>query len=469
MLFNTFGYFVFAITAFFVFLAAPGKWKRTVLLTASYFFYSFFGVKSALLLFSVSLVSFFFGITMRSVRSSRRIYYLWGAIFLHVATLVYFKYAEFIVMNVNYFLKEPLSPIHVIMPIGISFYIFQSLAYLFDIYLEKIQPEKHLGYFLLYLSFFPKLLQGPIERASQLIPQLKRGYVFNYNKIAEGVQLIIVGLVKKMVVADRLAFFVNEIFSDVVNFSGLVLVLASYIFTFQIYFDFSGYTDIARGLGKIFGIELSENFQAPYLATNIQEFWRKWHITFSAWLRDYLFTPLLSQFRNFGAWGVVGAVLITFAICGLWHGPAWGFVIFGLIHGAYMGTSILTLKKRNELWERSRVPAGWVRKWRIFVTFNMIALSFVFFRADSMKDAVYILTHLTGPVDLSILFQAYSAIEILSLIAAVALLAKSPGFAPAISINTNRGLSQQFYYGVMVNLLIFLGVKKYAPFIYFRF
>jgi D-alanyl-lipoteichoic acid acyltransferase DltB (MBOAT superfamily) len=390
----------------------------------------------------------------------------------NLAVLFFFKYMDFLLENINHFLQDPMDLWHLILPIGISFYIFQALSYLIDIYLGKIKPETHLGYFLLYLSFFPKVLQGPIERANTLLPQFKTEYVFNEARLIEGLKLIMMGLVKKLVIADRLAVLVTAVFDHITDFSGLPVLLAVYAFTFQIYFDFAGYTDVARGVGKLFGIELSENFASPYLSTSIQEFWRRWHITFSVWLKDYLFTPLLAWFRDYRSAGVIAAAMATFAICGLWHGASWGFVAFGVIHGCYMAGSILTLQWRDRRIRKLKIPLMLVRGIRIFVTFHMIAFSFIFFRSRTIGEAGTIIARLWGAANGGVIGKTYSVFEMLLLglaLAMVVLGERRVAGERDLARKANGKGAWYFYYGLLTNLAIFFSVKTYAPFIYFQF
>jgi alginate O-acetyltransferase complex protein AlgI len=271
-----------------------------------------------------------------------------------------------------------------LLSIGVSYFSIQAISYLADVYLEIQEPESHIGYHALALVFFPKLLQGPIERAADLLPQLKKPYQFDYNAIRSGILLFVWGLFKKVVIADRLAHYADQVFNHVDSYTGLPLIIGTYAYAFQLYFDFSGYTHMARGTARLFGIELTENFNSPYLATSIADFWRRWHISFSRWILDYIFKPLQMSWRGWGKAGSALALLITFLISGLWHGLNYGYVVWGLLHGSYLATSIFyrPYQKRLHRWlglSKSR----WLRPWQVFVTFNMTSFAWIFFRCGA--------------------------------------------------------------------------------------
>lgn len=421
----------------------PQRWRRLCLLVSSYFFYSLYSFQGVAVLFAVSAADYVFG-RLIAAADRRRGAVLAAAILLNVATLCYYKYSGTLLL------------------IGISFYIFQALSYLIDVYLEKIEAETNFGCLLLYLAFFPKLLQGPIERAESLLPQLHGPSHFDWEGSGEGVKLLLTGFFKKVVIADRLSVLVAAVFDKPAAYHGLSVLIAVYAYTLQIYFDLSGYTDIARGIGKLFGIELSENFDRPYFATNIQDFWRRWHISFSSWLRDYLFLPLMSALRDWGTAGVAATALITFVICGFWHGATWGFIVFGSLHGAYMAVSILTLKTRDAWIKRRALNVKWVRAARTFVTFNMVAASFVFFRTVSLSAAFAIFSRLWGGLNAGVIAAALSPLEMAILLVSFACLLHRPLIEP---LRRRPAL----FYAIIANAVIFLGIKSDAPFIYFQF
>lgn len=278
--------------------------------------------------------------------------------------------------------------------IGISYYTFQTISYLADIYLETQEPELHPGYFALYLCFFPKLLQGPIEKAADLLPQLREPYTFNYNNIRFGLVLFAWGLFKKVVVADRLASFVNGVYGNVHDFWGIHFIIATWMYSIQIYCDFSGYTDMALGTATLFNIRLTQNFVHPYSARSIPEFWRRWHISLSRWLMDYLFKPLNLGLRNHAWIGTPLALIITFLICGLWHGASLGFLAWGALHAVYMIVAYLLTKARIKISSNKLFDAV-----KVVLTFNLVSFAWIFFRTEKIQDALYIVKML--PVNLS--------------------------------------------------------------------
>lgn len=480
---------------------SPVRFKNGILLLASFAFCAFFSIQAAWVLLAVSLINYFCGRWIKSAREGKKKVFLILGLIFNVGVLAFFKYADFLIENLNQLTGQNFDLWHILLPVGISFYIFQSLSYLIDVYLEKIKPESNLVVFLLYMMFFSKFLQGPIERAGQLMPQFKKRFALDRYQSIQGLELFCLGLFKKAIIADRLAILVNTVFDDLHLYSGRSLALAVYAFTFQLYFDFAGYTDMARGIGKIFGIDLSPNFDQPFLATTIQDFWRRWHITFSSWLRDYLFTPLMAQFRNYQTLGMIAATLSTFFICGLWHGASWNFVAFGLIHGIYMIGSILTLKKRDKIIiellssqqnfkspdsineANGRFEVGkeklnqalgispMIVRWvRVVVTFHMVAFSFIFFRSGSLSDAFYIVSHLFSFAGGRGAVEVFSSTEILILFIAFGLMLNSSRtlMSPGALVSAKK-YPRYVFYAVVINAILFLGVKTYAPFIYFKF
>ena len=399
MAFNSLSYFFFLPVVYLVFYFTADRWRWLVLLVASYGFYA--ALKAPYLpavLLLVTAISYTCGLRMAAQHDeTMRKRWLWGGSFASVIVLALFKYFPFFESQTNslFGLNSTLS--HTLISIGVSYYTFQAISYLADIYLEIEEPETHFGYYALYMAFFPKLLQGPIERTSDLIPQLKKPYQFDYDAMRSGMLLFTWGLFKKVVVADRLALYVDQVFNNVHNFTGLSLIIGTYAYALQIYFDFSAYTDMARGTGRMFGVNLTENFNSPYLATSIADFWRRWHISFSRWILDYIFKPLQLGWRNWGQRGTALALIITFLVSGIWHGATWGFVIWGLLHGIYLASSTYYRPYQKKLYKWLGVEKSpWLKWWQVFVTFNLVSFAWIFFRAGSLGDAFYIVTKLHG-------------------------------------------------------------------------
>jgi D-alanyl-lipoteichoic acid acyltransferase DltB (MBOAT superfamily) len=384
MAFNSSTYFLFFLLVFLLFYLSDGRWRWLILLTASFVFYGTLAVPwLPLVLVLVIIITYGAGLGIYSGRtdSGKRLYF-WGGVGANILILASLKY-----LPVAAAIKLPVA-------VGLSYYVFQSVSYLADIRKKIIEPERHIGYFALYLSFFPKLLQGPIERASDLLPQLKQPYTFDYNMARSGLFLFTWGLFKKIVVADRLALFVNPVFGDVHSYQGIPLIMATYFYTFQIYMDFSGYTDMALGSARLFNIRLTQNFNSPYLATSVSDFWKRWHITLSRFLKDYLYIPLGgsrngSNRRSFN-------LIVTMLLCGLWHGAGYTFVIWGGIHGIFLTASAYYKPVQKKIHGFLGVDNSILLKvWQIFVTFNIISFAWIFFRANNLSDALYITTHLT--------------------------------------------------------------------------
>jgi alginate O-acetyltransferase complex protein AlgI len=257
------------------------------------------------------------------------------------------------------------------------------------------EPERHFGYFTLYLAFFPKLLQGPIERAGDLLPQLRGAGRFDQDNFRAGLLQFGWGMFKKAVIADRLALYANEVYGDPHAFTGLPLLIATYIYAFQIYYDFSGYTDMALGTARMLNVRLTRNFNAPYLARSLADFWRRWHISFSRWILDYLFKPLQMRLRDWKSAGTASALLVTFVLSGIWHGASWGFVIWGALHGLYLGASVFYKPLQKRIYRRLGLEKSKAQLlWQTAVTFNLVCFAWIFFRAASVSDAFYVASHL---------------------------------------------------------------------------
>ncbi len=398
MVFNSLEYFLFLPAIWLIHYFLGHRFRWLFLLIASYLFYASLKIPYLLgVITLVTLVTYGFGLWLykaKDEKQKKRI--LWFGITTNVLILIVLKYIPFLTDNLNALLSffgNPVSVHHapLFVAIGVSYYIFQAISYLSDIYLEIAEPEPHFGYFALYLAFFPKLLQGPIERAGDLLLQIKQKYVFNYENMRYGMLLFTCGLFKKVVLADRLGLYVDVVYNDVYSYQGLPLILATYAYAFQIYFDFSGYTDMALGTARLFNINLTNNFNSPYLATSTADFWRRWHITFSRWILDYIFKPLQMRWRNWRNWGTASALIVTFIISGIWHGASWGFVVWGGLHGLYMACSVFYRPYQKKIHKALKLEkTKGLKAWQIFVTFNLVCFAWIFFRANDGWQALYI-------------------------------------------------------------------------------
>jgi D-alanyl-lipoteichoic acid acyltransferase DltB (MBOAT superfamily) len=450
-----------------------------VLLLSSYAFYGFI-LKPILLvaLTAVIIVTYQIGwlIEQSEDRTVRRTF-LWGGIIANVALLIYFKYLPFVIQNltlllgsfgIDIIIKKPLP----LVSIGLSFYIFQAISYLSDVYFRSSKPERHFGYFALYMAFFPKLLQGPIERSAYLIPQLKKKYEFNYDNVRSGMLLFSWGLFKKVVLASHLGDYVNVVYGDIHAFSGLTLIIATYAYAFQIYMDFSGYTDMALGSALVFNINLTQNFNSPYLSTSVSEFWRCWHISFSRWILDYIFEPLQMSFRNMGKWGTILALMLTFLIAGIWHGVNSTFIVFGFIHGIYLSASFIYRPYQKRFHKALKIEKTMPLKvWQIFVTFNLICFTLIFFRSSNLADAGYVVSNmLSGVSGASSFFLSFGVFNLFSLIVS-ALIVTIVSFD--INIFKERFRGRTFFrwtvYYTLLLTILFLGKFGESTFLYFKF
>lgn len=360
----------------------PDKSRWLLLLVASYFFYMSWNPKYAILIFLTTLISYVCGLLLEKEENlkTRRLYVILSFVACF-GILFIFKYYNFTVHVLNRFLPFNLSTINLLLPVGISFYTFQTASYVIDVYRGTIAAEHHFGVYATFVSFFPQLVAGPIERSNNLLPQIKNKHEFGYENAKYGIGLIIWGLFKKMVIADNVAIIVDMVYENVGVYQGFSLFLATFLFAIQIYCDFSGYSDMARGSAKLFGIELMENFKSPYFSTSVKEFWSRWHISLSAWFKDYLYIPLggnrVSKIRN------SFNLILTFLISGLWHGAGWHFILWGGIH------ALLQITERNLF--KTKTKNKKIKALKCIVTFMLVLFAWAFFRANNIYDAMYVI------------------------------------------------------------------------------
>lgn len=411
MLFNSLEYVVFLPLVVVAYFALPHRFRWVLLLSASYYFYACWKAEYLLLIIFSTTIDYWAGLRMgRFETKEKRRPYLLFSLITNLGTLFAFKYFNFFNESTRALFNQfnllfDVPAFNVLLPVGISFYTFQTLAYSIDVYRGIQKPERHLGIFALYVTFFPQLVAGPIERSTNLIPQFRLVHHFNYERTVEGLKLIMWGFFKKLVIADRVAFYVDQVYNNPGMHSGAPIILATYFFAFQIFCDFSAYTDIAIGSARIMGYNLMENFRRPYFSKSISEFWKRWHISLSSWFRDYLYIPLGGNRVAKSRWYF--NLFFVFLVSGLWHGAAWTFVIWGCLHGLYLIVGILTGPARDKAWTwlENRLAAvrayqiraagfivwpsvGRMRDYvRIFVTFHLVLFAWIFFRAESIADA----------------------------------------------------------------------------------
>jgi len=338
-----------------------------------------------LILFFTIIIDYIAGIMIEKTLKHKRSFLI-ISIAANVGVLSFFKYFNFLSQNLHSLgeligWNYSLPALSIILPIGLSFHTFQAMSYTIEVYRGKQKAERHLGIYALYVMYYPQLVAGPIERPQNVLPQLHIKHNFETARVVSGLRLILWGLFKKMVIADNLAAYVNPVYSSPQRYSGITLIIATFFFAYQIYCDFSGYSDIARGCSRVMGIELMKNFDRPYASGSISEFWKRWHISLSTWFRDYLYIPLGGN--RVSAMHVYFNLLLVFIISGLWHGANWTFVVWGLLHGVYLVTSLLLRRKEKPLVSKSLV--------NIITTFLLVCFAWIFFRADSVTDAVFII------------------------------------------------------------------------------
>jgi len=388
---------------------ANSKNARILLLIFSslYFYYKASGI-FVLLLGASAIVNFYFGQWIGSTADEKkRKILLISSVVINLGVLAYFKYTNFFIEILNDLAIGELDPLDIFLPIGISFYTFKSMNYVLDIYLESLTPTKSFRDFALFVFFFPNILAGPIDRAADFLPQVEKDRSVSRADVGKALLLIMSGLFKKIVIADYISLnFVDRVFEAPLRFTGVENLFAVWGYGLQIYCDFSGYSDIAIGVALMLGFKLMDNFNSPYQADSIADFWRRWHISLSSWLLDYLFRPLQMKYRQMGNWGNALAILITFVLCGLWHGASWMFLFWGLLHGFYMAVSLFVQKPKMKLYKKLGIANSKLLKiGKIVVTFHLLAVSWVFFKVDSFEAAFNIFSQIFNYFKPDIIFQ----------------------------------------------------------------
>ena len=477
MLFNSYQFALFFPIVVLVYFLTPYRWRWAWLLGASYFFYMSWRWQYGFLLAWETVLNYACGLLIARSRSRRAAKaWLVTALVGSLGALFFFKYLGFAAGVVTDVLQAAGSGVSfrladILLPVGISFYTFQALSYSIDAYRGQVEAEPHLGRFALYVAFFPQLVAGPIERATHLLQQFRRENHFDVDRLVVGAKLMAWGLFKKVVIADRLAMYVDRVYAQPSDHSGATLCVAMYFFAFQIYCDFSGYSDMAIGAARILGYDVMQNFRLPYLARSISDFWQRWHISLSTWFSDYVYIPLGGSRVSRGRWAF--NIVAVFVLSGLWHGADWTFVAWGLFHGfLYLGEKTLARLVPRAPHLPRPVRAMW-SVLRVLITFHLVAVGLVIFRAQSIGDALLILRSIAldmgsplylGPSQVT---TAISASLILLLVAIQILQARglvgmyvSPGRLPAY-------LRWPGYIAMVIAIGLF-GVHAHS-FIYFQF
>ncbi len=486
MLFNSTNFALFLPAVFLLYwfvFSKTHKSQNLLLLVSSYFFYACWDYRFLFLLVFSTALDFYTGLKMqKSSNETVRKTWFWISVLINVGFLGTFKYFNFFAESFSVLLEgmgfqANISTLKVILPVGISFYTFHGLSYVIDVYKKRINPENNFVDYAVFVSFFPLLVAGPIERATHLLPQIKQKRVFDYTKAILGLRQILWGLVKKIVIADTCAGIANTIFNDTTNnFSGLAMLLGAVMFTFQIYGDFSGYSDIALGTARLFGVDLLKNFAYPYFSRDIAEFWRRWHISLSSWFRDYLYFPMggskvsqTKQIRN---------TLTIFIVSGFWHGANWTFIVWGLLNAIFILPSIIFKTNRNNIAivAKGKLFPSISETLSMFSTFLMTVFAWIFFRSETVGSAyIFIKKLLTGFFNKQVLISSidfmkadigYPFIVILCLFFLIEWLGREQDFALE-KLQLKTPYRWTFY--VILTLFIFYFAGSEQQFIYFQF
>lgn len=482
MLFNSLDFAIFLPVVFIIYWYLSKRnltFQNLLIVVASYIFYGWWDWRFLLLIVISTVIDFTVGIKLKSeeVKIKRKAL-LWVSILANLGFLGFFKYYNFFLDNfINAFsffgMEIEANSLNIILPVGISFYTFQTLSYTIDVYNRKLFPTKNFIAFSAFVSFFPQLVAGPIERATHLLPQFYKKRSFDYSKAVDGLRQILWGLFKKIVIADNCAEYANMIFNNSADYSGSTLVLGALFFTFQIYGDFSGYSDIAIGTSRLFGFDLMRNFNFPYFSRDIAEFWRRWHISLSTWFRDYLYIPLGGS--RGGLWMKVRNTFIIFIVSGFWHGANWTFIVWGALNAIYFLPLLLTKNNRNNI---DVVAGGKLLPnpreiLYMFMTFSMVVFAWIFFRANNLDHAFSYIAEIMSPSLFTIPeFKEVKSVLMIMMMVLIFLAMEWNGregeYAIAkLGLKWKRSFRYALYYSLIIAILWFGG--KEQEFIYFQF
>lgn len=473
MLFNSIEFLLFFSIVCVIYFSIPYKIRWLFLLIASYYFYMNWKPTFAILIFVSTLTTYITSLYIEKARGNikKMKFYLTLSLIFNFGILFIFKYYNFI--NTSFFtilentgMRWQVPNLDILLPVGISFYTFQAVGYTIDVYRGEIKAEKHFGIYALFVSFFPQLVAGPIERSKNLLNQLRSNFDFKYDNFIQGFIQMLWGFFIKVCIADRVALYVNAVYKYPEEHNGTTFVLATLLFAIQIYCDFSGYTNIAIGSAKIMGFDLMENFRRPYFSKSIGEFWGRWHISLSTWFRDYLYIPLGGN--RVGFVKHIRNLFITFIISGIWHGANWTFVVWGLLHGFFLVFAILRDKYIDIALENSYFKK--IKNiFNILITFSLVAFAWVFFRADNISDAMLILNKIFtqhGSLFLNKSELAYAFVCILILF----FKEFKDEYNYKINFLSSKNKYVQYFSIVMIIYIIILfGVVDSNQFIYFQF
>ena len=477
MLFNSIDFAIFLPIVFFFYWFVTNKnlkLQNLLIVAASYLFYGWWDWRFLSLIIFSSIVDYFVGIALsKEQKQFKRKVFLLLSICVNLGFLGFFKYFNFFAESFTeaftLFGKEFESTrLNIVLPVGISFYTFQTLSYSIDVYKGKLKPTHDFISFFAFVSFFPQLVAGPIERAKSLLPQFYSKRTFDYSKAADGVRQALWGLFKKIVIADNCAYFVNDIFSNYQEYGSITLLLGVLYFSFQIYCDFSGYSDIAIGTSRLFGFNLMQNFAFPYFSRDIAEFWRRWHISLSTWFRDYLYIPLGGS--RGGTWMKVRNTFVIFIVSGLWHGANWTFVFWGFLNALYFLPLLLMKKNRintDIIAEGKSVP-GLIELFKVLVTFTLTMFAWILFRAESIGHAINYIVSIFSPSNFGV-----ETLGMKKTIPAIIVLVIVEWFQRdkqhGLYLNNKSTFARWGLYFLIVMMILLGGNFGYNEFIYFQF
>lgn len=478
MLFNSIDFAIFLPIVFILYWFVTEKnlkLQNFLIVIASYLFYGWWDWRFLSLILFSTLVDYSVGLKLKDEENqNKRKILLWISLLVNLGFLGFFKYYNFFLENFttafSFFGTEiNANSLNIILPVGISFYTFQTLSYTIDVYKRKLEPTKNYIAFSAFVSFFPQLVAGPIERATSLLPQFYKKRSFNYSKAVDGMRQILWGLFKKVVIADNCAEYANLIFNNSDNYSGSTLIVGAIFFTFQIYGDFSGYSDIAIGTSRLFGFDLKRNFAFPYFSRDIAEFWRRWHISLSTWFRDYLYIPLGGS--RGGTWMKVRNTFIIFIVSGFWHGANWTFIVWGALNAIYFLPLLLTNTNRNnlEIVAHGKLLPNMREFIWMLTTFSLTVLAWIFFRAENITHAFRYISEIFSISTLSIPQEhPRNIILLLMFFVLIEWLGRENQYAIShLGTTWKRPVRYAFYYAILIAIFWFGG--KEQEFIYFQF
>jgi len=469
MLFNSIQFLYFFPIVLLLYFLSPYKWRWLILLISSYYFYMSWNIDYVFLILFTTIISYGSAIQIeRSKTKKMKQFFLAFSLIASLGVLFFYKYFNFIGSSLNELFSFFSNPIQIpylklLLPVGISFYTFQTLSYTIDVYRGDIKTEKHFGIYALYVSFFPQLVAGPIERSTRLLPQFRVKHQLTLDNVIKGLKWIIFGFFMKLVIADRLSLYVDSVYNNVYQHSGMSFIIATFLFAFQIFGDFAGYSSMAIGIARIMGYDLMTNFKRPYFATSISDFWHRWHISLSTWFKDYFYIPMGGSRVGISRWYL--NLFLTFLVSGLWHGANWTFVIWGALHGVYIvleNMFKLQVKKNQKISFFNRI-------FRTLFVFILVDFAWIFFRANNVSDAFYIIRNIfsfAGEIfyDYKVFF--YGAIGLFVLFINDLIV---ENYKDSILENSKMNYKSVIYFVFLICLILFTGVFNGGQFIYFQF